>query len=112
MIAAMLLREAFDAGVALAPGCGHDIAATIGGGFFEAGRFGGYKLAEGGEHLRQTGLQMAQEVFREIRLWHGGDMLPMLVVASNPSFLLLLAYFSKISSTALAQNSGAPPEFS
>ena len=77
MIAAMLLRDAFDAGVALAPDCGDDIAATIGGGFFEAGRFGGDKLAEGGEHLRQAWFQLAEKIFGVIRLWHDADMLTM-----------------------------------
>ena len=77
MVAAMLLRNALDACAAIAPGGGDDFAATIGGGFFKAGRFGRDKLSKGGEHLRQAGLQAPQEILWETRLWHGGDMLTM-----------------------------------
>jgi len=34
-------------------------------------------VAERGKHIRQARFQVAEKVFRAIRLWHGGDMLTM-----------------------------------
>jgi hypothetical protein len=74
-ISTMLLRDTFHARALSIPFFGDDATATIGGGFFQAGRFRSHKPAQHREHLRQARLQEAQELFGEMRIRHGAEML-------------------------------------
>ena len=75
LVAAEFLRNALNAGAALAPfGC-EQAAATVGGAFFKAGRFRQDEALERGKHLGQTKFQEAQELFGVVGLGHSRDML-------------------------------------
>ena len=70
-----LLREAFDACAALTPFPSEQVAATVGGRFFETGRLGQDELLERREHLWQARFQDAQEFHWVVGVRHGRDML-------------------------------------
>jgi hypothetical protein len=75
LVAAEFLRNALNARAALAPfGC-EQAAATVGGDFFETGRFRQDETLERGKHLGQTKFQEAQELFGVVGLGHSRDML-------------------------------------
>ena len=75
LVAAEFLRDALNARAALAPfGC-KQAAATVGGSFFETGRFRADEPLERGEHLRQATFQETQEFFGVVYVRHGRDML-------------------------------------
>jgi len=75
LVAAEFLGDALDARSALAPfGC-EQVAATVGGAFFETGRFSDDELLERGEHLRQASFQETQEFLGVVGFGHSRDML-------------------------------------
>ncbi len=82
-IAAMFLCDSIHAHVEFIPFLGDDAAATIGGGFFQAGRFRSHESAQRREHLRQTRLQEAQKLLGGMGIRHGADMLTMARKCSN-----------------------------
>jgi hypothetical protein len=75
LVAAEFLRNALDARAALAPLGSEQVAATVGGNFFEAGRLRPDQLLERGEHLRQARFQDTQEFLGVVSVRHGRDML-------------------------------------
>src|SRR6266481_4835273 len=82
-IATMLLRNPFHACAVLTPFRGEDAAASIGGGFFQAGRFCLHEPAQGGKHLGKLRLQESQEFYRQRSIGHGSEMLSMPREQSN-----------------------------
>jgi hypothetical protein len=87
LVAAEFLRNALNERAALAPfGC-QQVAATVGGDFFEAGRFSDDELLERGEHLRQASFQETQEFLGEVGVRHGRDMLTTTGSGSKPRWL-------------------------
>jgi hypothetical protein len=85
MIAAVLLRDSFDAHAMLGPFFSDEVATAIGSGFLKAGRFRNHEPAQRCEHLRETSLQQAQAFFGERGFLHGADMLTMQDQSSNRS---------------------------
>ncbi len=75
LVAVPLLRDAFDAGPAVAPFGGEQVAATVGGRFFETGRLCQDEPLKRREHLWQARFQDAQEFLGVVGVRHGWDML-------------------------------------
>jgi hypothetical protein len=74
VITAKFLVHDFDDGAAQKPLFGEKLAATVGGGFFEAGRLDQSELAKRFEHLREAFLQMAVEQNVALKGGHKGGM--------------------------------------
>jgi hypothetical protein len=84
LVAAEFLRNALDARAALGPfGC-EQAAATVGGDFFETGRFRNDEPLKRGEHLRQASFQETQEFLGVVHVRHGRDMLTTTGPGSKP----------------------------
>jgi hypothetical protein len=77
MIAANFLWEAMDLQAVFAPFRGDDAATAVSVGFFEAGRFGDYKTAKRGDHLRQRRLKEVFDFLRDKGSGHCANMLTM-----------------------------------
>jgi hypothetical protein len=77
MIAANFLWDAMDLQAVFAPFGGDDTATAVSVGFFEAGRFGDYKTAKRGDHLRQRCLKDVFDFLRDQGSGHCANMLTM-----------------------------------
>ena len=75
MIAAMALRQDFDAGAAVPPFLGEQAAAAVRGGFLQARRFCKDEPPQRRQHLRGSWFQRLQQRLRQIGLGHGAQML-------------------------------------
>ncbi len=71
----MFLWDALNFESLLVPIRADKFATAVGGGFFEAGRFGGDELAEGGDHVRERGFQQLVDFLGEEWSRHCANML-------------------------------------